>query len=71
MMPVMDGFDFRHAQLEIERWREIPVIVVSASGRSKQAARDMAAADYLEKPINVALLLQKVRSLCALRAGSG
>jgi CheY-like chemotaxis protein len=71
MMPVMDGFDFRDAQLETERWREIPIIVISASGRSKQAARDMAAADYLEKPIDVALLLQKVRSLCALRAGSG
>jgi len=71
MMPVMDGFDFRSAQLESESWRQIPVIVVSASGRSKQAARDMAAADYLEKPIDVALLLQKVRSLCALHEGNG
>jgi CheY-like chemotaxis protein len=71
MMPVMDGFDFRSAQLATESWRQIPVIVVSASGRSKQAALDMAVADYLEKPIDVALLLQKVRSLCGLGAGSG
>jgi CheY-like chemotaxis protein len=71
MMPVMDGFEFRQAQLDNESWRKIPVIVVSASGRSKQAALDMAAADYLEKPLDVALLFEKVGSLCAQRAGSG
>ena len=65
MMPVMDGFDFRTAQLEAEGLRGIPVIVVSASGRSKQAARDLAASDYLEKPIDVPLLFKKVRSVCA------
>lgn len=71
MMPVMDGFDFRKAQLANESWREIPVIVVSASGRSKPAALHMAAAGYLDKPIDVALLLQKVGSFKAPRAGSG
>jgi CheY-like chemotaxis protein len=69
MMPVMDGFDFRKAQLAHDSWRRIPVIVVSASGRSKPAALDMAAADYLDKPIDVGLLLQKVGSLGALRSG--
>jgi CheY-like chemotaxis protein len=71
MMPVMDGFDFRKAQLENESWRNIPVIVVSASGRSKPAARDMAAADYLDKPIDVQLLVEKVGAFGAVRAGSG
>ncbi|MEO8177899.1 MAG: response regulator [Deltaproteobacteria bacterium] len=65
MMPVMDGFEFRSAQLELERLREIPVVVISASGRSRHAARDLGAADYLEKPIHIPLLLQKVRTICS------
>jgi CheY-like chemotaxis protein len=66
MMPVMDGFDFRAAQLDVADWRQIPVIIVSASGRSRQAARDLGAAGYLEKPIDIALLLQQVHSICDL-----
>jgi CheY-like chemotaxis protein len=64
-MPVMDGFDFRSVQVDVDRLREIPVVVMSSIGRAKSAARDLGAADYLEKPIDVALLFQKVRSICA------
>jgi CheY-like chemotaxis protein len=64
-MPVMDGFDFRSVQVDVDRLREIPVVVMSSIGRAKSAARDLGAVDYLEKPIDVALLFQKVRSICA------
>lgn len=69
MMPVMDGFDFRAAQLDVEDWRQIPVIIVSASGQSERAARDLAAAGYLEKPIDITRLFQEVRSICDLPVG--
>src|SRR5213075_2065863 len=32
MMPVMDGWDFRHEQMKDAELRDIPVIVISATG---------------------------------------
>jgi CheY-like chemotaxis protein len=65
MMPVMDGFDFRAAQLEADDLRELPVMVISAGGRAEQAAKSLAAADYLNKPMDIGDLFRKVRALCA------
>lgn len=65
MMPVMDGFDFRAAQLGAEKLREVPVLVISAGGRAEQAAKSLAAAGYLNKPMDIADLFRKVRSICA------
>ena len=39
MMPVMDGWDFRHAQLQDPRLRSIPVVVVTAAGFSIETVR--------------------------------
>jgi CheY-like chemotaxis protein len=65
MMPVMDGFAFRAAQLEAEPLREVPVLVISAGGRAEQAAKSLAAAGYLNKPMDIGDLFRKVRSICA------
>src|SRR5262245_10967205 len=43
MMPVMDGWEFRRAQEQDPRLKDIPVIVVSADGNAKQKARKMSA----------------------------
>ena len=71
MMPVMDGFAFRAAQLEAEQLREVPVMVISAGGRAEQAAKSLAAADYLNKPRDIGDLFRKVRALCSPTAGGG
>ena len=34
MMPVMDGWDFRHLQLQDPGLRDIPVVIVTAAGFS-------------------------------------
>jgi CheY-like chemotaxis protein len=39
MMPVMDGWDFRNAQLQDPRLRQIPVVVVTAAGFSVDTVR--------------------------------
>jgi len=68
MMPVMDGFDFRAAQLQADELREVPVMVISAGGRAEQAAKSLAAADYLSKPMDIGDLFRKVRALCPTTA---
>lgn len=64
MMPIMDGFEFRAAQLQADALRELPVLVVSAGGRAAQAAKDLRAANYINKPMDIADLFRKVRSFC-------
>jgi CheY-like chemotaxis protein len=39
MMPVMDGWDFRHFQLQDPGLRDIPVVVVTAAGFSAESVR--------------------------------
>ena len=63
MMPVMDGFEFRTAQLDDPRLSDIPVVVVSAGGRCEQAAMEMGAAGCFRKPIDVLALLRMIRAV--------
>jgi len=62
MMPVMDGWQFRREQLQDETLSRIPVIVVSAAGRDGLERIDADA--YLPKPIDLTVLLQRVREYC-------
>jgi CheY-like chemotaxis protein len=39
MMPVMDGWDFRHEQLRDPALKDIPVVVVTATGFSAETIR--------------------------------
>lgn len=60
MMPRMNGYLFAE---ELERRglrREIPIIVLTADGRAREKARQIGADDYLEKPFEIDLLLDKV-----------
>src|SRR5512143_3684617 len=52
MMPSPNGFDVLHAVREEPRWREIPVIVASASTAPDDVERSlsMGAVDYFMKP---------------------
>ena len=57
MMPGMNGWDFRRAQLRDPEIAAIPVVVVSAVGRSG----DLSASGFLPKPFGLDDLLAVVR----------
>jgi CheY-like chemotaxis protein len=64
MMPVMDGFQFRDEQRRDPLLADIPVIVVSGGGDVRRRAAALEAADYIEKPVDPAALLEAIRRHC-------
>ncbi len=64
MMPVMDGFGVLAALQENEAWREIPVVIVSASNDLENMVRgiEMGATDFLPKPIEPAVLQARLNA---------
>jgi CheY-like chemotaxis protein len=60
MMPVMDGWEFRHAQLGDPLLARIPVVVLSAMTNLRARGADLHAAECLAKPVDVAYLLEAV-----------
>lgn len=63
MMPMMDGWEFREAQLKNPAWTQIPVIVLSAYSDVGAQARALAV-EHLRKPLAVRPLLEAVRRHC-------
>jgi CheY-like chemotaxis protein len=63
MMPVMDGFEFRAAQLAEHDLASIPVIVVSAFS-SAPDAKHLGVRACMAKPIDVEQLLENVGAYC-------
>jgi len=64
MMPVMDGWEFRAAQLEDAELASIPVVVFSAHHAARQAAATLGAVTALAKPLDVDELLRVVAAYC-------
>ena len=64
MMPVMNGWEFRHVQASDPRLSRIPVIVVTAAGRREQIPTIDAHA-WLPKPVDLDRLLETIQPLCA------
>src|SRR5204863_7253623 len=62
MMPIMDGWQFRQAQVQNQALAKIPVIVVSAAGRERIGRIDADA--YLSKPVDLEELLGCVTQFC-------
>lgn len=63
MMPVMNGWEFRETQRRDERLSAIPVVVVSADGGAREAARQFDAG-FLPKPVDLDSLLDVVARFC-------
>jgi CheY-like chemotaxis protein len=61
MMPVMDGWQFREAQLSDPSLAAIPVVVLSADAGLRDKA-DYFGGAYLAKPVNIDALLDAVAS---------
>jgi CheY-like chemotaxis protein len=64
MMPVMNGWEFRAAQLEDPTLAQVPVVILSGANDVEQQARLLQAAAYLTKPIDLARLLEMVQRCC-------
>lgn len=59
MMPIMDGWQFRTEQRNNPALADIPVVVVSATGKDEKVAK-LGAAQLLKKPIRLEELLEAV-----------
>jgi serine phosphatase RsbU (regulator of sigma subunit) len=64
MMPVMDGFQVLERLSADERWRDIPVVIVSASNDLENIVRgiEMGAIDFLPKPFEPDYLLARLNA---------
>ncbi|MEW6268929.1 MAG: response regulator [Thermodesulfobacteriota bacterium] len=62
MMPVMNGWEFREAQLRNPRLADVPTIILSAL-RSGQTDELLAPAITLAKPLAAERIVETVRSL--------
>ena len=67
MMPVMDGWQFRTAQMQQDDLAAIPTLVCSARSDAEPPARSMGAIAYLQKPIDFDRLLDIVEAHCTRR----
>lgn len=64
MMPIMNGWQFRHAQRQDAELSRIPVVVVSAQTDSAQHAAWLEADDYIQKPIALDRLIETIQKFC-------
>jgi len=66
MMPVMDGWDFRHAQLADPALKDIPVVVVTAAGFSSETIRaQFGDVRFVPKSVPVDQLREALDRVCA------
>jgi CheY-like chemotaxis protein len=70
MMPVMNGYEFREAQLKDPKLASIPVIVITADGRAREKARQIGTDRYLQKPLSPPELLRAIEEFCPSRAAA-
>lgn len=70
MMPVMDGYAFRAAQLADARWRDIPVVVLTAHADIAAIAAQLQPSAVHRKPIELRRLQGVVAEHCAGPAAS-
>jgi CheY-like chemotaxis protein len=61
MMPVLDGWGFRSAQLADPKLSVIPVIVLTAHASIEETARSLGATGFLRKPVRLDPLLDAIR----------
>src|SRR5688500_3289462 len=62
MMPVMTGDEFRERQLADPRYRDVPVICMTAAHDGRARAERIRADEYFQKPLDFDQLLTVVRA---------
>lgn len=71
MMPKMSGYEFCKRLKANERWRDVPIIMVSAKNQlvDKIYGLNLGAVDYMSKPFERDELLTKIRTILDLKLG--
>ncbi len=71
MMPGMDGHDTTRAIRQIERFRDLPIITVTAKAMKGDREKGIAAgaSDYITKPVDAMQMLEMVRRWLPGKAG--
>jgi|SRR6186713_693004 CheY-like chemotaxis protein len=64
MMPVMDGWEFRAAQIRDPTLVRIPVMVITADASARSRATSLGVDEYMTKPIQFTRLLEFVGRHC-------
>lgn len=64
MMPVMNGWQFRAAQIADPSIAAVPVVVLSGAGNVPRETAAIDVAGYLRKPIDLDALLATVKRYC-------
>lgn len=64
VMPVMDGFTLMKHLGRDEKYKDIPIIVTSQAGeKSVRKSFELGAADFIEKPYNLRIILHRVQNV--------
>ena len=67
-MPVMDGFQFQEERKKVARYADIPLIVMTADGRTQEKGARIGASLVLRKPSDVDVILDAVAAHVPKRA---
>lgn len=60
MMPVLDGLGFAKEMQAVPEWKDVPIVIFSASAGNAATAREVGACAYLRKPVDVEVLVDTV-----------
>jgi CheY-like chemotaxis protein len=69
MMPVMSGDEFRQRQLADPRYRDVPVICMTAAHDGRERAMRLHADEFFQKPLDFEQLMTVVRARVGEAAG--
>jgi two-component system response regulator FlrC len=69
-MPMMDGAQFLERIRLKREFAELPIVLISADGNLREKARSLGVSRYLEKPIQIAALLDAVKAFRGNARGS-
>lgn len=62
MMPVLSGYEVASKLSRDERYKDLPIVVMTADSRVRDAGAVQGAVDYVAKPFQIDALLTKLKS---------